>query len=33
MKKIYKDGQAFKEGVEVENVPNLIKWLSETLKG
>ena len=33
IKKAYKDGNIMKEGVELEPVPKLIKWLEQTLKG
>lgn len=33
MKKAYKDSHAFKEGVEVEPVPKIMKWLNECLNG
>jgi hypothetical protein len=32
IKKAYKDGNPIKEGIEIENVPKLIKWLTSTLK-
>lgn len=33
IKKAFKDGHAFKEGVDVEHVPQLFKWLEECLRG
>jgi hypothetical protein len=33
IKKAYKDGKIMKEGVELEPVPKLIKWIEQALKG
>jgi hypothetical protein len=33
IKRAFKDGHAFREGVEVEPVPRIFKWLEECISG